>query len=113
MDTADYGILDRFFNRLAFYVEKAGYVGRILDDADLSGKHAYNAHDYRAEDLARFFTAVRSREVKLNRLEDILQRALERSGVIVRRGSGFEPGKEGFSRYPGSGGCPAGIPAHA
>lgn len=96
MDTADYAVLDLLFNRLAFYVEKAGTAGRVLDDADLKGKHAYNAHDYRAEDLARFFTAAQSQGVKLNRLEDALRRTLESGGILVSRESGYAAGRGGI-----------------
>jgi len=96
MDAADYDVLDRTFNRLAFYVEKAGYAGRILENGDLQGLHAYNAHDYRSEDLARFFAAVETQGVKLNRLEEELRRTLERSGIIVRQGAGYTAGKGGI-----------------
>ena len=58
---ASYEIQDAFFKRLAFFVEKAGHAGRIESLSALGGLHGYNAHDYRAEDLARFFDTARRR----------------------------------------------------
>ena len=54
MDTASYAVQSRFFKRLAFYVEKRGYRGRLIPEEEFAGLHGFNAHDYRAEDLARF-----------------------------------------------------------
>ena len=45
-DTASYAVQARFFRRLAFYVEKQGYRGRLLTDAELGSRRGYNAHDY-------------------------------------------------------------------
>ncbi len=47
-DTASYNVQDDLFNRLAFFVEKAGHVGTIPSPASLAGLHGYNAHDYQA-----------------------------------------------------------------
>ena len=54
-DTASYDVQSDLFKRLAYFVEKAGYRDTIEDPSALAGRHGYNAHDYRAEDLARFF----------------------------------------------------------
>jgi hypothetical protein len=59
IDTADYTVQERLFKRLAFFVEKRDYRDRLVPDRELEGLHGWNAHDYRAEDLARFFEAAR------------------------------------------------------
>ncbi|MDR2370060.1 MAG: hypothetical protein LBD71_01155, partial [Treponema sp.] len=46
-DTADYGVQDRLLKRLAFFVEKAGFRGRLAPDSEIAGLHGWNAHDYR------------------------------------------------------------------
>jgi len=91
-DTADYRAQDRFFKRLAFFVEKAGFTGSIPGWQALEGRHGYNAHDYRAADLARFFSAARAEGVELAAEEQTLGRILLDAGIIVSTGSGFAPG---------------------
>ena len=81
-DTADYEIQNDFFRRLAFFVEKQGYKGTLLTDSQLKGQHGYNAHDYRAYDLARFFEKARSENFPLNKKELLLQEILLTNGVI-------------------------------
>ena len=54
--TADYRVQDDYLKRLAFYVEKTGYRGRLVPEADLATLHGWNAHDYAAPDLARFYS---------------------------------------------------------
>ena len=58
-DTSTFAVQDRLFKRLAFFVEKAGFQGRLMTDAQMEGLHGWNAHDYSAESLANFFEAVR------------------------------------------------------
>ncbi len=81
-DTADYEIQNDFFRRLAFFVEKQGYKGTLLSDSQLKGQHGYNAHDYRAYDLARFFEKARLLNFPLNKKELLLQEILLKNGVI-------------------------------
>ncbi len=81
-DTADYEVQNEFFRRLAFFVEKQGYRGKLLTDAQLKGQHGYNAHDYRACDLARFFDQARLQNFLLNKKELLLQEILLVNGVI-------------------------------
>ncbi|WP_294429303.1 hypothetical protein [uncultured Treponema sp.] len=81
-DISTYAVQDDFFRRLAFFVEKAGFRGRLLSDAELKGKHAYNAHDYKAEDLARFFEKARAEDFPLNEKELLLKEILAFNGVI-------------------------------
>jgi len=82
LDTADYRVQDRFFKRLAFFVEKQGYRGRLVTEQEVSGLHGYNAHDYRAEDLARFFQAADSQGFALNREEELLRALLTAGGLL-------------------------------
>ncbi len=91
-DTADYAAQDRLFKRLAFFVEKEGYRGKLLSDAEMEGLHAYNAHDYRAESLAAFFDAAASSAFPLGESELELRDILVREGIIVARKKGFAPG---------------------
>lgn len=83
-DTASYEVQDRLFKRLAFFVEKKGYVGTIPDFEELAGLHGFNAHDYRAEDLARFFVAADAARVTLLPEERRLLELLVASGVLAR-----------------------------
>lgn len=81
-DTRDYGVQADFFKRLAFFVEKEGYTGRLLTDAELTGKHGWNAHDYRSIDLAAFFQAAKDRRFALNEREKELRTILLDNGII-------------------------------
>lgn len=93
-DTADYAVQDRLFKRLAFFVEKAGFRGRLASDAEISALHGWNAHDYRAEDLAAFFESARKTQFPLNREERELERILLSSGLL-RKGLNAK-GEEAF-----------------
>ena len=90
LDTADYTVQDRFFKRLAFFVEKAGYRGRLVSAEEVAALHGFNAHDYRAEDLARFYRAAEAGSAPLGAEEELLKRILIANGIL--RGNGLEPG---------------------
>jgi hypothetical protein len=90
LDFATYDVQDAFFKRIAFFVEKAGHAGRIESPAALASLHGYNAHDYRAEDLARFFADAGG---SLSIEENTLSRILLDNGVIRKSASGFTPGE--------------------
>ena len=93
-DTADYAIQDRLFKRLAFFVEKAGFRGRLAPDSEIAGLHGWNAHDYRAEDLAAFFEAARRTSFPLIREERELETLLLDAGIImVNSSSQIAPGR--------------------
>ncbi len=92
-DTASYDVQDSMFKRLAYFVEKAGYRGSIETPEALAGRHGYNAHDYRSEDLARFFTEAEGRGLPLTAGESILLKILEESDLIRRTAGGFQPGE--------------------
>lgn len=91
-DTADYKVQDDFFKRLAFFTEKTGYIGTLVPDKDLVGKHGFNAHDYRSETLAAFFTLAESTNFPLNQKELILRDILLHKGIIRKVPNGYESG---------------------
>ena len=82
LDTADYATQARFFRRLAFYVEKRGYRGRLLGDGELQGLRGYNAHDYAAADLARFFSVAQAAGLALTDEELLLRAVALTHGII-------------------------------
>ena len=81
-DTADYATQTRLFRRLAFFVEKRGFRGRLLGDEELAGLRGYNAHDYAAPDLARFFTLAQEQGVALNEAELLLRDIAVTHGIV-------------------------------
>jgi hypothetical protein len=93
LDTATYEIQDSFFKRLAFFVEKAGHAGKLESLSALAGLHSYNAHDYRAEDLARFLTLAGKDPSGISAQEGTLARILEENGVVRRTSDGYTAGE--------------------
>nr|MBP3280957.1 hypothetical protein [Treponema sp.] len=94
LDIADYAVQDDFFRRIAFFVEKAGFRGKLYSDSFLEDKHGYNAHDYRAESLAEFYEKVRQENFPINEKERLLKRILIENGVLVEKPDGrVEAGK--------------------
>ncbi len=81
-DTRSYEVQDRLFKRLAFYVEKAGFRGRLAQDGEIASLHGWNAHDYRSGDLADFFTTAEKTRFPLNREEQELRDILVARGII-------------------------------
>jgi hypothetical protein len=93
LDTADYGVQDRLLKRLAFFVEKAGFRGRLASDRELAGLHGWNAHDYRAEDLARFFDTAEKSGFPLLSEERELLAVLFDAGILLRTDGGITDGE--------------------
>ena len=91
-DTADYGVQSRLFKRLAFFVEKVGWVGTIPDPNAIADLHGFNAHDYRSRDLAAFFTAAVDTDSSLLAEEVELREILLSTKIIIPSGSRFEAG---------------------
>ena len=85
-DTANYDVQNQFFTRLAYFVEKTGYKGTFVSDSFILTAHGYNAHDYKADDLARFFTRAAQEGVRLNSHEILLREILIANNVIVQSG---------------------------
>ncbi len=92
-DTADYGVQDRLFKRIAFFTEKAGYRGKIAADSEIASLHGWNAHDYRAEDLAAFFERARQTAFALNAEERELLRILTANGIVKLEGDAIAAGE--------------------
>ncbi len=92
-DTATYDVQDGLFKRMAYFVEKAGFRNTIEEWSALEGKHGYNAHDYRAEDLARFFSTAAQRGIALTPEEKQLQEILVSNDIIRPGSSEFSPGE--------------------
>ncbi len=82
-DIRNYAIQDNFFRRMAFFAEKTGYKGTLVSDEVLEGKHAFNAHDYSSETMARFFNKVQEENFKLNNEELLLKKILLKTGILV------------------------------
>ena len=91
-DYADYAVQDRMLKRLAFFVEKAGFRGRLAADAEIEHLHGWNAHDYRAADLAHFFDTARSTGFPLLDEEKELERILLNEGIIREEAGGIVEG---------------------
>ncbi len=96
LDSANYDVQARFFRRLAFYVEKTGFRGTLLTDEQLRGRHGYNAHNYNAEGLARFYSEAEATGIELNDEEVLLREMLLANGVMRASGDGFAPGSGGI-----------------
>lgn len=96
MDTVDYDVQSRFFKRLAFFVEKKGFAGNLLSNEQLQGRHGWNAHDYRAVDLAYFFQKAQDSRFPLNREEQTLKNILITNGIIREEGEYIVPGEGGI-----------------
>lgn len=95
-DFKDYQTQAAFLKRLAFFVEKKGTAGTLLSNRDLEPLHGWNAHDYRATDLADFFQTAQEQNFPLNPEEQLLRRILLEQGVIRRADGEFRSGAGGF-----------------
>ncbi len=91
-DFRDYAVQDAYLKRLAFFVEKEGFRGRLAPDTEIVRLHGWNAHDYRAEDLAAFFDKAERTSFPLSVPETELLGILERRGILVREGGRIRPG---------------------
>jgi hypothetical protein len=91
-DTADYAAQDRLFKRLAFFVEKKGFRGTLAPDSTLEGLHGWNAHDYRAKDLAVFYERARAQNFPLLAEEEQLREILVNAGIIRMQNGRIEEG---------------------
>ncbi len=77
-----------FFKRLAFFVEKDEFRGTLLTNAELEGKHGWNAHNYSGHGLADFFNAADAQRFPLNPEEELLRSLMVERGVILRASDG-------------------------
>jgi hypothetical protein len=95
-DFADYAVQDQMLKRLAFFVEKTGYRGRLAGDEEIAGLHGWNAHDYKADDLARFYQLVRESNFPLIAEERELEQILLNAGIIRNSGATIQGGEGGI-----------------
>jgi hypothetical protein len=91
-DTARFAVQDRLFTRLAYYLEKRGFRGKLLGNARLAGRHGWNAHDYGAEGLAAFYSVAAETSFVLNPEELAMRHLAADQGVIVPSHGRFLPG---------------------
>ncbi len=96
LDTADYTIQSRLLKRIAFFVEKKGFAGTIPDEKKIANLHGYNAHDYRAADLAAFFNKAGQESIVLAPEEELLKKILIKNGIIKVKGNNIIPGTGGL-----------------
>lgn len=89
-DTGNYEIQDKLFKRLAFFVEKSGYRGHLATVTEMAPYHGWNAHDYRAEDLAAFFEQARATKFPLSEEEYDLLRILLANGLVTIQDQGLK-----------------------
>ncbi|MDX9783885.1 MAG: hypothetical protein RBT72_03930 [Spirochaetia bacterium] len=88
-DFSSYDVQDAYLKRLAFFVEKKGFVGRLATNQEIAPLHGWNAHDYKAEDLARFFALAEKQGFPLNPEELGLRDFLLEQGLISKRAGGY------------------------
>ena len=77
---------------MAFFVEKTGYRGRLVSDAEVAQLHGWNAHDYAAPDLARFFDLAAQQSFPLNEAELELRGRLAGAGIIIENSGRWQAG---------------------
>ncbi len=93
-DCQNYDIQNRFFRRLSYFVEKKGFRGSLMTNGELEGMHGWNAHDYRPEDLARFYTVADAQDFPLYQEEVLMKDILIRNGIILKNPEGgYSEGK--------------------
>ena len=88
IDLATLAIQERFFHRLAFFVEKADFRGTLWYNHEIGHLHGWNAHNYQASDLANFFQTARRTNFPLHEEEWELEAILLRSGVLALDAAG-------------------------
>lgn len=96
VDTVSYAFQASMFKRAAFFLEKRGYSGSLLDEDVLSGLHGYNAHDYNGDGLALFFSALESSGLPWTIGERELVEIALRNGLIDKSDGGYTAGTGGF-----------------
>lgn len=88
-DFKDYATQDAYLKRLAFFVEKKGFAGSLASDKDIAALHGWNAHDYKTDDLARFFSVAEKTGFQLNPEELRLRDFLVEKKLLERRGKEY------------------------
>ncbi len=81
--TKSYAVQAQFLTRLAFFVEKQGYRGTILNEQEARRLHGWNAHDYAPEDLANFFNLASAENFPLSAQEKELRQRLITQKLLI------------------------------
>ncbi len=92
-DFRSYDIQGDYLSRFAYFIEKRGFAGRLMTRAEVRGLHGWNAHDYRPQDIARFYQTAQDEHFTLRPEERRLRDLLSQNGVIKQVGGRWEPGK--------------------
>lgn len=96
IDTLSYEVQSAFFKRLAFFTEKKISAGTLLSEEELELIHGWNAHDYKADDLARFYNEAQASDFPLNEYELLLKEILLENGILRKSGNRVRPLKGGI-----------------
>jgi len=99
LDFKDYSLQSAFLKRITFFLEKDGFKGQLLNNKVLSGLHGWNAHDYRAKDLAEFFTVTEKQNFTLNPEEYELRDILINNKIIHKYENGYLPDSGGILSF--------------
>ncbi|ETZ18676.1 hypothetical protein BDCR2A_00649 [Borrelia duttonii CR2A] len=59
--------------RMAFFLEKKEFRGRLLSNTELENKVGWGGHDYRLQDIITFFNEAQKSNIKLNKEEITLK----------------------------------------
>lgn len=105
MAFADYRSQSRYLGRLAYFLEKRGQTGKILTEAEIRGKHDWNAHNYAPQGLASFYNTAHAQGITLRPEELELRQFAVGWGLLLKEGEIYKPGKGGvlsFSFDPSS-----------
>ena len=96
VDSVDYHTQDRMFTRLAYFLEKKGFLGKLMTNAQLAGRHGWNAHDYGPDGLASFYSAASEKGFSLNPEEKALESLALREGILLPAADHVAPGEGGI-----------------
>ncbi len=99
IDYRDYALQAASLKRLSFFVEKEGFAGNLVNNETLSKLHGWNAHDYRAKDLAAFFSFAEEQKFILNHEEHDLKSILLSNKIIIKTDKGYDPVSGGILSY--------------
>ena len=94
IDFQNFNIQSHMLKRLSYFVEKRGYTGKIHSFLRLSGKSDWNAHNYKAKDLAAFFTEAQRSGALLTSAETYLRELLLANRIIEKGESGYTGGED-------------------
>ncbi|AHC15620.1 hypothetical protein L21SP2_2259 [Salinispira pacifica] len=93
IDFRDYELQARYLKRLAYFVEKEGFRGELLTNAQLAGRHGWNAHNYHPRDLSRFYNRAADEGFPLNEEELNLLELLLQRGILTENGGEYLEGE--------------------